>query len=171
MPSRDIYFLNVPERAGRRWEEFRGGGYLSTVGCARALDALSELAPGDILAAYLRRCGYVGVGIVLAGVQPVPAAESEYALPVYWLRTVDREDACWLRRRGLFASPQIKASLMQQPATLRYLQNVFDIGLSIAAASPCGTTLTILPSGSARWPPAGTPVPRRTARPSAAATG
>src|SRR5262245_39261225 len=84
MNSRDIYFLNVPERAGRRWEEFRSGGYLSTVGCARALDALSELAAGDVLAAYLRRCGYVGVGIVLASPQPVNASHSEYVLPVRW---------------------------------------------------------------------------------------
>jgi hypothetical protein len=171
MPSRDIYFLNVPERAGRRWEEFRSGGYLSTVGCARALDALSELAAGDVLAAYLRRCGYVGVGVALGSVRPVPASPAEYVLPVRWLRTVDREDACWLRRRGLFASPQIKASLVEQPTTLRYLQNVFDIGLlTTAAADPCGT-LPILPSGSARWRPSGTPVPRRTAQPSAAATG
>ena len=171
MPSRDIYFLNVPERAGRRWEEFRGGGYLSTVGCARALDALSELAPGDLLAAYLRRCGYVGVGMVLASAQPVPDSPSEYALPVRWLRAVDRQDARWLRRRGLFASPQIKASLAGQPATLRYLQNVFDIGLSMATTLTCNAPLAIPPSGSATWPPAGRPAPRRTARPSAAATG
>src|ERR1043165_9449582 len=110
MQSRDIYFLNVPERAGRRWEEFRSGGYLSTVGCARALNALSELAAGDVLAAYLRRCGYVGVGIVLASVQPMHASQTEYVLPVRWLHAVDREGACWMRRRGLFVSPQITAS-------------------------------------------------------------
>jgi hypothetical protein len=129
MNSRDIYFLNVPERAGRRWEEFRSGGYLSTVGCARALDALSELAAGDVLAAYVRRCGYVGVGIVTASVQATPASQSEYVLPVMWLRAVDREHACWLPRRGLFSSPQIKASLAAQPATLRYLQNAFAVSL------------------------------------------
>jgi hypothetical protein len=133
MHARDIYFLNVPERAGRRWEEFRSGGYLSTVGCARALDALSELAAGDVLAAYLRRCGYVGIGIVLAHSQPVDASQSEYVLPVRWLCTVDREDACWLRHRGLFASPQIKASLAAQPATLRYLQDAFGIRVAAPA--------------------------------------
>jgi len=135
MIGRDIYFLNVPERAGRRWEEFRSGGYLSTVGCARALDALSELAAGDVLAAYLRRCGYVGVGIVLAHPQSTRGSNNEYRLPVRWLRAVDRDDACWLRRRGLFSSPQIKASLTAQPETLRFLQQSFDV--TLAAGSNC----------------------------------
>jgi hypothetical protein len=127
---RGIYFLNVPERAGRRWEEFRSGGYLSTVGCARVLDALSELTPGDVLAAYLRRCGYVGVGIVLKLAQPTRGSANEYRLPVRWLRTANRDDARWLRRRGLFSSPQIKASLNAQPETLRFLQQAFDVTLA-----------------------------------------
>ena len=135
MIVRDIYFLNVPERAGRRWEEFRSGGYLSSVGCARALDALSELAAGDVLAAYLRRCGYVGLGLVMAHPQPIGDSENEYRLPVRWLRTVDRDDACWLPRRGLFSSPQIKASLAAQPETLCFLQRAFDV--TLAAGSNC----------------------------------
>jgi hypothetical protein len=69
------------------------------------------------------------VGVVLAGAQAVNASQSEYRLSVRWLRAVDREDACWLRRRGLFASPQIKASLAEQPETLRYLQDAFDLSL------------------------------------------
>jgi hypothetical protein len=97
------------------------------VGCTRAQDALWELAAGDMLAAYLRRCGYVGVGIVLAHAQPLHASQTEYALPVRWLRTVDREDACWMPRRGLFVSPQITALLSEQTVTLRYLQNAFGV--------------------------------------------
>ena len=135
MSARDIYFLNVPERAGRRWEEFRSGGYVSTVGCARVLDALSELAAGDMLAAYLRRCGYVGVGIVLAHAQRLHASHTEYVLPVRWLHAVDGADACWMPRRGLFVSPQIIASLSGQTTTLRYLQKVF--GVSFDNGSNC----------------------------------
>lgn len=130
----EIYFLNVQERSGRCWDQFRRQGYLSSVGCIRALDAMAELAPGDRIAAYLRRRGYVGIGVVLARAGPVSARTGEYVLPVRWLRALDRGDAKWQPRRGLFASPQIKASLSRYPETVRFLQEAF--GIPLAAEPP-----------------------------------
>jgi len=130
MHRRDIYFLNVPERGGRDWDEFRRLGYVSSVGCARTLDALSELTTGDRIAAYLRRCGYVGIGIVLGVARPASATEEEYRLPVRWVRAVERQDARWLPRRGLYASPQVKAPMEHRIETLRFLQDAFDIALT-----------------------------------------
>ena len=128
--DKDVYFLNVPERGGRDWEEFRRWGYISSVGCARTLDALSELTAGDRIAAYLRRCGYVGIGIVLGAARPASGMEEEYRLPVRWLRTVERHDARWLPRRGLYASPQVTAPMTHRIETLRFLQHAFDFALT-----------------------------------------
>jgi hypothetical protein len=129
-----LYFLNVPERGGRDWDEFRRLGYVSSVGCARTLDALSELAAGDRIAAYLRRCGYVGIGVVTGAVRRAPHADDtrplEYRVPVRWLRHVGRRDARWLPRRGLYASPQVTAPMGHQLETLLFLQEAFDLTLT-----------------------------------------
>jgi len=141
MNRRDIYFLNVPERGGRDWDEFRRMGYVSSVGCARTLDALSELTAGDRIAAYLRRCGYVGIGIVLGAARPASCTDEggsadEYRLPVRWLRAVEREHARWLPRRGLYASPQVMAPMAHQMETLHFLQDAFDLTLTDEARGP-----------------------------------
>lgn len=135
MTRRDIYFLNVPERGGRDWDEFRRMGYVSSVGCTRALDALSELTAGDRIAAYLRRCGYVGIGIVLGAARPALRTDEnhsadEYRLPVRWLRAVERQHARWMPRRGLYASPQVMAPMAHQTETLHFLQDAFDLALT-----------------------------------------
>ncbi len=126
---KELYFLNVQERSGRSWDEFRRLGYLSSVGCKRALDAMAGLAPGDRIAAYLPRRGYVGIGVVLARVGPASARNGEYVVPVRWLRTLDRREAKWQAHRGLFAAPQVKASLSRHPQTVRFLQEAFGMAL------------------------------------------
>ena len=146
--NRDVYFLNVPERGGRGWDEFRRLGYISSVGCARTLDALSELTAGDRIAAYLRRCGYVGIGVVQGIARPAAGMEEEYRLPVRWLRTVERHDARWVPRRGLYASPQVKAPMMHCTETLRFLQQAFDIALAEEVTAARGTVRIVPPHWS-----------------------
>ena len=125
-----IYFLNLPERGSQSWEDIRRSGCIATAGCPRILDAISEFVPGDTIAAYLRGRGYVGVGVVLAGAKP--DAGRDYRLPVRWLRAVDRSDAKWSPRSGLYASPQIRAPISDQPTTLQFLQDTF--GMTMAAS-------------------------------------
>ena len=67
MKGNGIYFLNLPERGSQSWEDIRRSGCISTAGCPRTLDAISEFVPGDTIAAYLPGRGYVGVGVVLNG--------------------------------------------------------------------------------------------------------
>jgi hypothetical protein len=62
----NIFFLNVQERGSQSWENIRRCGFLSTAGCPRIMDAISEFLPGDTIA-YLPGRGYVGVGVVLNG--------------------------------------------------------------------------------------------------------
>ena len=54
----------------------------------------------------------------------------EYRLPVRWLRDVSRQDARWLPRRGLYASPQVMAPMGHHLDTLHFLQEAFDLTLT-----------------------------------------
>jgi uncharacterized protein len=130
MKGNGIYFLNLPERGSQSWEDIRSTGCISTAGCPRAEDAISEFVPGDTIAAYLRGRGYVGVGVVLTGAMR-DANRDGYRLPVRWLRAVDRSDARWSPRSGLYASPQVRAAIGNQPITLNFLQTAF--GMPMAA--------------------------------------
>jgi hypothetical protein len=44
-----------------------------------------------------------------------------------WIKSVDRKDAKWKPKSGLFSSQLIKASLQGQPLTMRFLENEFHI--------------------------------------------
>ena len=125
----NIFFLNVQERGSQSWENIRRCGFISTAGCPRTLDAISEFVPGDTIAAYLPGRGYVGVGVVLNGAR-LDAQRDDYTVSVRWLRAVDRSEAKWTPRSGLYACPQVKAPISGQVTTLRYLRDVF--GMAIA---------------------------------------
>jgi uncharacterized protein len=124
--SSSIFFLNVQERGSQSWEQIRRFGFISTAGCLRTLDAICEFMPGDTIAAYLPGRGYVGVGVVLPGPRP-DSDRRDYHLPVRWLRAFDRSEAKWSPRSGLYASPQIKAPISDQPVTLHFLQDAFGM--------------------------------------------
>jgi len=124
----NIFFLNVQERGSQSWENIRRCGLISTAGCPRTLDAISEFVAGDTIAAYLPGRGYVGVGVVLKGAR-LDAKRADYTVPVRWLRAVDRSEAKWTPRSGLYASPQIKAPISGQSTTLRYLRNAFGMAI------------------------------------------
>jgi hypothetical protein len=109
------------------------------------------LEPGDVIVAYLKRYGFVGIGIVkekavkvddfrfkrksvreLKLVEPFiidncDNCKSEYLVRVEWQRTVDRQEAKWSKNGGLFTSQLIKASLQGQPKTIEFLEKMFDI--------------------------------------------
>lgn len=129
MKGSSIFFLNVQERGSQSWEKIRRLGFISTAGCPRTQDAISEFLPGDTIAAYLPGRGYVGVGVVLTGARLDPD-RANYTLPVRWLRACNRDEAKWSPRSGLYASPQIKAEISGHPITLRYLRDAF--GMPIA---------------------------------------
>ena len=107
---------------------------------------------GDIVAAYLKRRGFVGIGKItnkakmigdvrvrgrrlldLDLVSPTPdhdcddPEQCEYACTVKWIKRVPREDAKSVRGKDLFTTPLIRASLESQPKTLRFLEREFDV--------------------------------------------
>ncbi len=52
---------------------------------------------------------------------------TEFAVKIEWLKTVDSKDAYWRSNFGLFANPSIQANLKDQPITISYLEESFGM--------------------------------------------
>jgi hypothetical protein len=151
----DIYYLNVGEGTLRNWDDCRRYGYLAAGQHPVYSAPIRTLVPGDIVVAYLKRHGYVGIGKVtgvavkvdefrykgkslrnLRMAAPDPFMNhdnenSDYLVPIRWISAVDRTEAKWKKGAGLFTSQQIKASLGGQPKTIRFLEKAFGVSLVV----------------------------------------
>ena len=149
-----IYYYNVGEGQHRHWDDYREIGFISAGQGARWRDAMLGFQPGDVVAAYLKKQGYVGIGKILERARPIrdttidgkpllahelrraKMAEnsesdefSEYVCPVSWIVAVDRKDAKWKPKSGLYTTTHVRASLDGQPSTVEFLEEEFDLSL------------------------------------------
>jgi hypothetical protein len=146
-----IYYVNVGEGKTRSWADSRKYGFLSAGQGKQYSDPLRSLEKGDIVVAYLKGHGFVGVGNVVAKAVPIndfkherkslhqlplhckgmfansDNEDSEFLLKVDWIVTVDAKEAKWARKSGLFTTQLIKASLQNQKETLDFLEKEFEI--------------------------------------------
>lgn len=146
-----IYYINVGEGDHRGWEDCKELGFLSAGQDKKYSDPIRTLEPGDIVAAYLKNHGYVGIGRVVEKAVRIDDIKlngkslrqfdlrvpkifnnsdndkSEFAVKIEWIRTVERKKAKWKSKSGLFTSQLIKASLQAQKATREFLEQEFDI--------------------------------------------
>jgi hypothetical protein len=148
-----IYYVNVGEGSHRDWIDCRRYGFLSAGGeNPRWKSQLQKLIEGDVVAAYLAGHGYVGIGIVTEQAVPmkrfivdgVPLGQhslaqpgmleriddtelTEYVVRIKWIKTVDKEQAFFKPKSGLFTTQQIRASLSRQPTTISFIDESFDI--------------------------------------------
>lgn len=53
--------------------------------------------------------------------------KTEYAVKINWLKSVDRKDAFWKKKFGLFANPSIQSNLKEQTITINFLQECFGV--------------------------------------------
>ncbi len=159
LPSFDfhngIYYVNVGEsrskNGGRRWEECRQYGFLAAGQGAQWSDPLRELSKGDVVVAYLKGHGYVGIGQVLQeAVRPTEFMykgkaldsyisrdnslfrncdneKSDYLVTIGWKCSVERGDAYWKKNAGLFTAQRVKVNLQNQSKTLDYVSEKFGI--------------------------------------------
>ncbi len=144
-----IYYVNVGEGPHRSWEDCLKYGFLSSGQGKKYSDPLKTLEKGDVVAAYLKNKGYVGVGKVidkavrvdLFRVNNVPLFQlplkcknifensdndkSEYVLSIKWIKVFETKDA--KREKNIFANQNIKASLQNQRKTLDFLEKEFQL--------------------------------------------
>ncbi len=153
-----IYYVNVGEGPYRNWDDCRRYGFLAAGHGPKWRDQILQLNQGDIVVAYLRRHGYVGVGKVLAPAKPyreyrhngrplhaleIVAPEMaqgeddlencEYVMKVKWIASVPRTEAKWQPNAGLYTTQLVRASLDRQPTTIKFIEDEFKLDLKSLA--------------------------------------
>jgi hypothetical protein len=138
----------------RHWPLCREHGYLCAGGAAVYADPFYEREVGDVIFAYQKGHGYVGVGRVTATATPAhlfetpsgqrlpdalgmpelnaPGRDSEtwdHAVGIDWIRTVTLDDAPWRSDVKLFAGRRTSCRL-SHPATLDFLRETFGMGVA-----------------------------------------
>jgi uncharacterized protein len=149
-----IYYYNVGEghHGHRNWDDYYKYGFISAGQGKRWRDAMLGFFPGDIVVAYLKSYGFVGIGkirtrakmireVIVRGKPllslPLKAdrmddncdnpERSEYVCKVKWIRKCSRDDAKWKSNANLYTTTHVRASLENQRTTLRYLQRGFKV--------------------------------------------
>lgn len=150
-----IYYYNVGEGIYRNWDDLQQFGFISAGQGSRFRDAMRGFNEGDVVAAYLKGNGFVGIGKLTARAKPInevlidgkplrnhdlvckkmaeydtSADLCEYVATVKWIKTVDRANAKWEKNKGLYTTTHIRASLDGQPNTIAYLEKEFGLTLS-----------------------------------------
>lgn len=146
-----VYYVNVGEGMHRCWDDCRQYGFLSAGQHRKYSDPIRTLEIGDVVVAYLKRSGYVGIGKVQekavkvtdfrhAGksLQHYPLRvpnifknhdneNTEYVIKVDWVKAVDCKKAKWKSNEKLFTTQLVKASLQGQPKTIGFLEREFGL--------------------------------------------
>jgi hypothetical protein len=151
---KQIYYFNVGHGKCGRWEDNVKYEYIGAGHGPKFRDAIKGLSEGDVVVAHLSGAGYVGVGVVLAKAQParefrvngrllidheglLPEIKKylhddeycQWMVPVRWHKTVKRSAAFWKSKAGLFAARLVRASLKNQPETIRFVERCFKVDL------------------------------------------
>jgi len=151
-----IYYYNVGEGPHRTWDDYVEFGFISAGQGIRWRDAMLGFHEGDIVAAYLKGKGFVGIGQLTSKAKPIREVRiqgkpllnhslrcsnmadnansddlCEYVATVNWLRTIDRKQAKaqWKPKSGIYTTQHVRASLDRQPKTIEFLQEAFKVNL------------------------------------------
>ncbi|MEZ9823197.1 hypothetical protein AB4238_21670 [Shewanella sp. 10N.286.45.A1] len=150
-----FYYYNVGEGIHRNWDDYIRFGFISAGQAPRFRDAMLGLQKGDLIAAYLKGRGFVGIGKITQCALPVRAVlidnvpllqkelecpnisensndpeKSEYVALVNWVKAVPRTEAKWKSKSGIFTSQLVRASLDGQPETVSYLESEFSVNVA-----------------------------------------
>jgi hypothetical protein len=129
-------------------------GFISAGQGARWRDAMLGFNEGDVIAAYLKKHGFVGVGRILSRAVRIMEARingkplldlplrckrmnencndlelSEYVCLVEWLAKSPRDKAKWRSKPKLYTTTHVRASLDGQPDTTQFIETEFGVDL------------------------------------------
>lgn len=154
-----VFYVNVGDGVHRSWIDCKKYGFLSAGQEEKWSNPLKTLNQGDIIVAYLKGHGYVGIGKLLKEAVPVidfkidnkplkdfslhtpnifensDNEKTESLIKIEWIVAVDREAAKWKKNSKLFTTQLIKASLDNQPNTLRFIEKEFDVNFDFLLLS------------------------------------
>lgn len=148
-PWTGLNYVNIGESKDRSWEDMCTYGFVSAGGGPKYVGPLQKLATGDLILAYQKKTGYVGLGRVVDSAVPVnefsvdghPILECrmhapdfghdvgdpsmcEFVVRVRWIKTYPLGEAKTFP--GVFANQNIVCKL-RQPATIEFLKGFFPI--------------------------------------------
>lgn len=149
-----LYYYNIGEGDHRNWDDYVKYGFISAGQAPRFRDAMLSFEVGDVIAAYLPKCGYLGIGRITQQALPIKKVfinntpllslplmcqnmadncdsyeNSEYVALVEWFTTLARKDAKFKRKSGLYTPQKVKASLENQLTTVQFIEAEFQINL------------------------------------------
>ncbi|MEO8024156.1 GIY-YIG nuclease family protein [Polaromonas sp.] len=149
-----IYYYNVGEGPHRNWNDYVKFGFISAGQGTRWRDAMLGFHQGDVVAAYLKGKGFVGIGQLTSRARPINEVVvggtpllgldlkcqnmadnvtspdlCEYVATVKWIKAVDRANAKWTSKAGLYTTTHVRASLDGQSATIAFLEEAFDVSV------------------------------------------
>ena len=123
-----LYYVNVAEGPHRCWDDCKKYGFISAGQDRKWSDPIRTLERGDIIVAYLKNKGYVGIGRVTDKAvrindftikgkplklydlhvpniyENADTNKSEFPVKIEWLKAVEKSDAKWKSKDGLFTS-------------------------------------------------------------------
>ncbi|MBI3939370.1 MAG: GIY-YIG nuclease family protein [Acidobacteria bacterium] len=149
-----LYYYNVGEGTHRNWDDQVEFGFISAGQGARWRKAMLGFNEGDVVAAYLKRRGFVGIGKILSRASRIKDVKikgrpllqlplrcrrmadncddverSEYVCRVEWLASEPREQAKWRAAPKLYTTTHVRASLDGQPETMSFLEREFKVSI------------------------------------------
>ncbi len=152
--QKGLYYYNIGEGPHRNWDDYVKYGFISAGQGEHWRDAIIGFQKGDVIVAYLKRHGYVGVGKIAQRAKRIRDVEieksklldldlecknmgdnsdslenSEYVALVKWKKTVPRNRAKWEVNSGLYTTTHVRASLDGQPKTVEFIEKEFKINL------------------------------------------
>ncbi|MDD2411517.1 MAG: GIY-YIG nuclease family protein [Bacteroidales bacterium] len=151
--EKGLFYVNVGEGEHRCWEDCTKYGFLSAGQDKKWSDPIRTLNQGDIVVAYLKNNGYVGIGRVIEKAVPVNSfnidnkslrefdlkipnifensdnEKSEFLVKIEWICAVEKSEAKWKKNSKLFTTQLIKASLDNQFQTIDFIQKEFGINI------------------------------------------
>lgn len=150
-----IYYYNVGEEPYRNWDDYCKYGFITAGQGLRWRDAMLGFQTGDIVVAYLKNYGFVGIGKITQRAKMISkvyindkklhdldlkckgmsvssdnAEKSEYVALVEWIKTFKRDKSKWERKSGLYTTQHVRASLSGQPKTLKYIEDRFNVDIT-----------------------------------------
>lgn len=152
--QKGLYYYNIGEGPHRNWDDYIKHGFISGGQGSRYRKAMVSFEVGDVITAYLPAHGYLGIGVITKEARPIQQVvigkqpllslplvcqnmaensedeeKSEYVALVKWHITLEREDARFKSKSGIYTPQKVKASLDNQPITIKYLEEEFNIDL------------------------------------------
>lgn len=149
-----LYYYNIGEGSHRNWDDYVKYGFISAGQAPRFRDAMLSFEVGDVIAAYLPKSGYLGIGKITQEALPIQQVyindtpllslplncqnmadnscseeNSEYVALVNWLIALERKDAKFKSKSGIYTPQKVKASLDNQSITVQFLESEFEIDL------------------------------------------